>query len=65
MLPYILSLNCTILYKTEIEVTEKRIDRVICEQLVEEFFSDMNRTPFFKLVPAGHVESKLLYKNLL
>lgn len=41
---------------TEIEVTEKRIDRVICEQLVEEFFSDMNRTPFFKLVPAGHVE---------
>lgn len=39
---------------TEVEVTEKRIDRVICEQLVEEFFSDMNRTPFFKLVPDGH-----------
>lgn len=41
---------------TEVEVTEKRVDRVICEQLVEEFFQDMNRTPFFKLEPVGHVE---------
>lgn len=40
---------------TEVEVTEKRIDRVICEQLVEEFFSDLKRTPFFKLVPDSHV----------
>lgn len=40
--------------QTEIEVTEKRIDRVMTELLMNDFFKDLKRTPFFKLIPNGH-----------